>query len=229
MKNRSGLILDRRMAIGFVTFNEMLSFKDKVNTLIEHGYGVYVYDNSPETGNALRYIDCNGERKIRYFTCGQNIGLGVGMSTICAHAYYDGYDCLLFFDQDTRFTIKTIEFVLKLLSLVPIKEFSAISLTNDRYSSGDWNAPKESNRSDILVEERLLIRNSGSIFVLSALSEIGWFNTSYFVDGVDYEFSLRSHLDDYKIGCVEGVPDFDHESNGRGVWFRARAHSPLKK
>ena len=56
------------------------------------------------------------------------------------------------------------------------------------------------------------MHNSGSIFVLSALSEIGWFNTSYFVDGVDYEFSLRSHLDDYKIGCVEGVPDFDHES-----------------
>jgi rhamnosyltransferase len=54
--------------------------------------------------------------------------------------------------------------------------------------------------------------NSGTLFILKNLQKIGWHNRSYFVDGVDYEFCLRSHIHSFKIGLVSGIPGFDHES-----------------
>ena len=38
-----------------------------------------------------------------------------------------------------------------------------------------------------------LLRNSGIIFLLDHLKHINWFDTSFFVDGVDYDFCLRAN------------------------------------
>jgi rhamnosyltransferase len=54
--------------------------------------------------------------------------------------------------------------------------------------------------------------NSGSLYYLGNLKMINWHNESYFVDGVDYEFCLRSKKYNLKIGECSLAPGFDHKS-----------------
>jgi rhamnosyltransferase len=199
--------LHNKIVVGFVIFNESSEFSNKINLLVEYGCNVYIYDNSPELSYPRDSIGYKDGDNVHYMTCGHNIGLGVAMSTICAQAYFDGNEHLLFFDQDTVFSVRTLDFVFKTLLTLSVKKYSAISLSND----GGSNVLYDSDCSSI-IDETMLIRNSGSIFALPILNKIGWFNVSYFVDGVDYEFSLRSSLNGYKVGVVSPVPDFDHET-----------------
>ena len=189
------------MAVGFVLFHES-NFKEKIDIVAKSGFIIYIYDNSPDSKFARGYIQDEYKNCIRYFTSGVNAGLGVAMSTICAHAYYDKFEALLFFDQDTIFTRETLDFVYQHYRSQPnyLSNYAALSISNDKCHG---NAKFE--------KDVLLIRNSGSLFVLPNLRKIGWFNLNYFVDGVDYEVSLRSSINKYKLALITNVIGFDHE------------------
>src|ERR1035437_6532412 len=73
------------------------------------GCRVYVYDNTPEHSSTRQCI--NKLEHAVYYTAGKNMGLGVGLSTVCAQAYYESFPTLLFFDQDTIFNQETISFI----------------------------------------------------------------------------------------------------------------------
>ena len=92
-------------------YKEDKNFKDKLNSLINNNYIVYIYDNSPDSGYSKSYL--KKTKNVKYLTCGQNVGLAIAMSSICAQAYYDNdsFNKLFFLDQDTMFSLETIEFV----------------------------------------------------------------------------------------------------------------------
>jgi rhamnosyltransferase len=54
--------------------------------------------------------------------------------------------------------------------------------------------------------------NSGSLFFLKNLKNMGWHDEKYFVDCVDYEFCLKSQKVGLKIGAYMCTPGFDHSS-----------------
>jgi rhamnosyltransferase len=186
------------LAIGIVLYCPDEGVIKKINIINELGLEVFIFDNSPI--NKLSFDSV----KVHYLGNDKNPGLGVGLKKITSIAHDKGFDSMLYFDQDTLFSEETIKFVLKILQRNPqIKSsFSAISITE--------NGPLYKSSSDI--EETMLIRNSGTIFFLDNLKKINWFDTSFFVDGVDYEFCLRSKLHKFKIGIIGPAPGFDHVS-----------------
>ena len=200
------LIKSDVMAVGFVVFNEPANFSSRVKVLTDLGLKVYVYDNSPSSLLARSYISDKNSENISYFTSGKNVGLGIAMSTLCAQAYYDGFESLFFLDQDTVFTKETIYYMkdLFLKESVLLKEYSVLTI-----SDKDKN-PKLKKGLEKKISDVLLVRNSGSLFFLKNLSIMGWFDESFFVDGVDYEFSLRSSLNNLLMGAIHDVPGFNH-------------------
>ena len=58
----------------------------------------------------------------------------------------------------------------------------------------------------------MLAISSGSLFFLSNLNKMGGHNTSYFVDGVDYEICLNARRNQLKVGLCANTPGFDHVS-----------------
>lgn len=143
---------------------------------------------------------------INYYTNGKNLGLGVGLTTICYHSYLLGFNSILFFDQDTKFSLKTLKYISKISFEInnDFNLYAAIQFSNKLIK------PNMNNKYSIL-KKKLLI-SSGSLFNLKNLKKLGWHNTEFFVDCVDYEFCLRAHNNKYLLGEIATTPDFDHVS-----------------
>lgn len=191
------------LAIGFVAFNPEPAFYDRLKLLAGAGYETYVFDNSPESRETRTL--CKSLSNVRYSTAGKNVGLGIGLSIINATSYYDGYQVLLFFDQDTCFTSETLEY---------IRAFSGAhsSKTIEKYVAVAFDSQQSPNVLPYQIEDVVLAISSGSLFILENLKKIGWHNDTYFVDGVDYELCLRARSNGYRIGKCGNTPGFDHES-----------------
>lgn len=185
-----------KIAIGFVVYNSDEIFLDRLLQLINNGYTIYLFDNTPEKG-IFRDQSRNFEN-LKYSTCGKNVGLGYGIANITSNAYYDGFKNLIFFDQDTYFTIKTIEYINQNVSL--INNYAAILFTSEKSRKITSN----------FIEDCDLIINSGSLFNLNILSCLNWHSIKYFVDGVDYDFCLRAKKAGFKIGYHVSTPGYDH-------------------
>lgn len=185
-------------AIGLVLYHPEESLLKRVDQMIDLGFSVYVFDNSPlDTGYLHNF---QKKQSVFYLTAGKNVGIGYSLSTLCATAYAHGYQRLLFLDQDTGISAKTLDF---------IEEFpkSLHTSIQKQYAALVFSGHPASDHS---VQEVGLAISSGSLFNLSALQQIGWHNVNYFVDCVDYEFCVRARRYGFKIGLIKNTPDFDH-------------------
>lgn len=219
--------MNRSIALGFVTYNPESAFASRVQMAIESGFYVYIFDNTPEK-RSLGLL-ANGAAKIKYVTCGKNHGLGLGIQAVCAQAYYDGHEALVFFDQDSVFDESTLDFIE--MFFVQRPELKGT------HSAVVFNATKGSEESGSCFKEVALAINSGSLFYLNNLETLGWHSDRYFVDGVDYEFCLRSRLNGFRIAEYSCTPGFDHETEqpdqqyrflGKEYAMRAYAFSRIK-
>lgn len=195
----------RKISIGFVIYNTTPSLISRLKLALESGFTVYVFDNSPENGIARDF--CKSETKCIYTTCGKNVGLGFGISSVCAQAYYDSFLASIFFDQDTMFDKSTLDF---------IEEFYTRNRSlESNYSAVTFNARNfsVSNVGDkFKFNDVLMTINSGSLFFLENLKKLNWLNETYFVDCVDYEFCLNSSNNNMKIGECSITPGYDHDT-----------------
>lgn len=193
------------IALGFVTYAAEPALVQRLEASHAAGYRAYVFDNSPE--RELVRAACRSLAGSRYLTSGRNVGLGVGMASICAQAYYDGFPALLFFDQDTVFASSTLDF---------IREFYLAKLgVAATHSSVVFNAKRASDAADtdrLASHDVLLAISSGSLFYLENVRRIGWHNPTYFVDCVDYEFCLNSSAHGLLVAECSTTPGFDHET-----------------
>ena len=195
-----------KIAIGFVIYRPESSFYERLELIEKAGISFYVYDNSPEIPYAKLKIE--SLLHARYISSGKNEGLGVGLSDLCQGAYQEDFDGLLFFDEDTGFHLKTISFIQSFMNEnigYLLEKYSAVA-----FSGAQSNTSKKGN--DKLFFDVDFAINSGSLFILKNLEKLGWHNKSYFVDGVDYEFCLCSHIAGFRVGKYFDTPYFDHES-----------------
>jgi rhamnosyltransferase len=193
------------IALGFVTYAAAEPLLSRLQMADRAGFTCYLFDNSPES--ELVRNGCRTLERCSYLTCGKNVGLGYGLSSVCAQAYYDGCSCLLFFDQDTIFTADTLAFI-----DLWHRQNGHI---RDTHSAVVFNASAgQTHRGERTcnVRDVPLAISSGSLFFLDNLRKLNWHNEKYFVDCVDYEFCLRSSNNDFKVGEYSCTPGFDHES-----------------
>jgi len=198
--------MNQNMAVGIITYNPGESVLQRVRETASGGYKVYIFDNSPENALIRDYTHSTdaGASQVTYLTCGKNVGLGYGLAAVCAHAYYDSFPTLLFFDQDTVYSSMTLDYISGFYT-------ENIGLT-DKYSSIVFNSKSldaPAAEGPAVKDVRLAI-NSGSLYFLANLKKMNWHSTKYFVDCVDYEFCLSSSNHHLKIGEHSATPGFDH-------------------
>jgi rhamnosyltransferase len=184
--------------IGIILFHPEENVFKRIDQMIDHGLLIYVFDNSPDDEKYTKAIKTNS--KICYVTAGKNIGIGYALSTLCATAYASGHQKLLFLDQDTGISTRTLDFIEAYPKTLPNE-------IQQQYAALVFNGNLSTNHS---ITEVSLAISSGSLFNLPFLKQIGWHNEKYFVDCVDYEFCVRARRYGFKIGVVKNTPDFDH-------------------
>jgi rhamnosyltransferase len=210
----------RDVALGIVTYRPAGSLLARLQQALDAGFAVYVFDNSPDEPACRDSLE--GRPRAHYATDGRNAGLGVGISAVCSQAFDDGFPALLFFDQDTVFEARTLEFIDAFHRAHHMlgRDHSAV-LFNARSgtAASDVNAP-------MLRDIRMAI-SSGTMFFLDKLRAMNWHNRMYFVDCVDYEFCFRSECHGYRIAEFSATPGFDHlsEQPDRVFCFMGRQHA----
>ncbi|MDO8772759.1 MAG: glycosyltransferase [Burkholderiaceae bacterium] len=193
----------RKIVVGFIVYKPENGFIERLKRTIGEGFYVYVFDNSPSESSVRDF--CLEESEIKYLTLDKNVGLGLGLRSICTQAYYEGNSTLIFFDQDTVYQPETLDFIEKYyLSHLELEAvYSAIIFGADSsIISSDKGCFQD---VDVAI-------NSGSLFFLKNLKRLGWHNEKYFVDGVDYEFCLNSKRSGMKVGTFMCTPGFDHST-----------------
>jgi rhamnosyltransferase len=196
------------VAIGFITYNPIQSVILRLQDILNEGYYIYIFDNSPEKNIVRDFVKQSTEfsSQIVYLTCGKNAGLGFGLASICAQAYYDSFPALIFFDQDTVFSNVTLNYICNF--------YNENSYLDKSYSAIVFNSKNVENPDSQMhaVQDVRLAINSGSLYILKNLKKMNWHNIKYFVDCVDYEFCLSSNNFGFKIGENTTAPGFDHTS-----------------
>lgn len=197
--------MNTKFAVGFVIYQPTKAFTERLKLLSGVEHQIYLYDNSPIDGKAREIA--RTAKNICYLTCGKNVGLGIGISALCAQAYYDSQPALLFFDQDTVFDHRTLEFIGDFYEKNSglFAQYSAVVFNGE-------NIDQQHPANDSLLRDVLLARSSGSLFILENVKACNWHNENYFVDCVDYEFCLRSKRAGFKIAECAVTPGFDHQS-----------------
>lgn len=206
--------MKKNISIGVVTYKPDQNLTRRLQSAIDCGFSIYLFDNSPEDELIRNFCKRFKNYEITYITCGKNVGLGFGISSVCAQAYYDSFPALIFFDQDTVFDQSTLNF---------IEDFydKKGKISSD-YSAFCFNSKKYANscvKNDFIFKDVLLAINSGCLFILDNLKKINWMNEKYFVDCVDYEFCLNSRNHKYRIGECSNTPGFDHDTEQEDVKY----------
>lgn len=196
----------KKIAIGFVIYDPNPNQLNRIHDAARLGFSIYVYDNSPERINSKKFAQ--NRKDVTYLTCGKNVGLGRGMASVCAQAYYDQHSALVFFDQDTVFGDDTLNFIEEFYkNNLSLKfEYSAILFNSKDYSEN--NTTKTANVTSL--RDVPLAINSGSLFFLENMKKIDWHDDKFFVDCVDYDFCLKSEIHGFKIAEFSATPGFDH-------------------
>lgn len=105
--------MNSKVAVGIITYQPEEQVLQRIIEVVESGYKAYIFDNSPDDPIIRNYVkqEASDDTKITYVTCGKNVGLGIGLSALCAQAYYDSFPTILFFDQDTVFSRITLDYI----------------------------------------------------------------------------------------------------------------------
>ena len=219
------VIMNSKLAIGFVIYKPDSKVLTRLECIISLGFHLFLYDNSPKDGMVRSHCEKYSTLKqISYLTCGKNVGLGYGLSAVCAQAYYEGYLALLFFDQDTIFSAETLMYVEGLYVGNRDMWNDYISITFNSNTRDVSFSPPPGN--GLSVKEVFLTINSGSLFSLGNLCKMNWHAINYFVDCVDYELCLRANNMNLKIGLCTSAPGIDHKSEQGDIvckiWGRDR-------
>lgn len=186
-------------------------------SLVEMGFDVVFYDN----GGVPKYF--KESNSLAIYGCGSNIGLSAAVNYVLNLHNYETYKYFLFLDQDTIVSDSFYYPVLKSLSDLNYDSSIGAITFSDYVSSSQ-------------VSEVSYLRNSGSIFSINALKNIGLFDESFFVDMADYDISIRLRQAGYSIKLKQ-IGSFDHCSDqgnkefiffGKKITFRKYSSKRLK-
>lgn len=187
-------------SLAFVAYFPEESFYDRLDAVLAAEIACWVFDNTP--GGDQRLQQCCARGKAIYVHKQHtNIGLGPAMHYLLKQAWQEGEKCMVYFDQDTIFSLKSLGFIHDWLQSHADRQLAAIHFQSAQlpYSEGGFKVAK-------------LFFNTACWFDLDKLHHIGWHDASFFVEGVDYKFCLDASSAGYILGIVGGAPDLDHDS-----------------
>ena len=193
--------LDLDLSIVFVTFNPSEKFFDRINSFLLKGYHIYIYSNGNEYEALKKFTNNNN---FHIYSSNINRGIGYALNFLENIMIRDKIKNYLYLDQDTLVNIKILELALTKLHLIS---------DNTQYISFTFK-PQVSPIDEIIVPI-----NSGTVFNLKKISDVGFHDKGIFMDGVDFAFSLRSRIKGYRQLAIDSKNTFDHVAGQDGTQF----------
>lgn len=193
--------LKQEWLLVFVTYFPPQDFFERLQLTLDLGYTAIVFENTPVLSPELDKLKSHPAFVLLHEA--SNKGLGYAMKRGMQKAFEMGFAQAVYFDQDTLFTAKSLQWISQWLSeATQLDAFAAIQFAPNTAKLADDNS---------IIKKHLLI-NSACCFSLHKLEQLGWHDENYFVEGVDYKFCLDAAAKGYLLGMVNACPGIDHEA-----------------
>lgn len=205
-----------------VSFNDGAALIKTVNALVGQVGKVVIVDNAskPETRSCIAELEATLGIEPVYLH--ENMGIGGALNIGVSIARKEHFDWVLTMDQDS---IAAPQMVSEMLMSAEKCQDAAVicaSLVADRI---------EKRNKDKVVASAI---TSGNLVKVSCLQFVGDYNERYFIDSVDFEFSLRARNAGYRIVKC-GSANLHHRLGETrvvslmGYKYRYTLHSPLRR
>lgn len=200
-----------KFPVAIVLYNPSLSAINRIINFVDLGVNLYIFDNSEKKNDLFL-----NQKGIMYYSYEYNYGLSFSLNFICNRIKEDKFDSFLFFDQDTIFTIQTLEFVQNFVNYKNLINDSilnsalAVNFRDNSVLNSPLNIINTRFFSSYSINEVFFNINSGTMYFLKNYYLFNWFDNKYFVDGVDYSFSLDVIINKFRNFSITNVPGLNH-------------------
>lgn len=214
-----------------VTFHPDAKVLENLSVLRPQTDRLIVVDNGSSDGELTPLRELCDALGAELLENGENLGIATALNQGVAAARETNCSWVLLFDQDSRVTDGFVEAMVRFFLSNPWGDRLAIA--NPRYVDFRLGTPLPQHREiDGVLESAT---TSGSLSRMSLFDETGGFADELFIDGVDYEYSLRARAKGYVIAtCAEAVllhSPGDPTSHGfpGSKPFQASNYAPIRR
>lgn len=213
-------------AVGIVTYNpDVNRLKDNLEAVLENDsidIVVIVDNNSKNRHDILELVNDNAN--IMFIPLDDNKGIAYALNTICLQAQARGDKWVLTLDQDS---IPQPHMADELLAFVEEGIGILCPRTEDRNMGRQYTTSTQGcDKIDYVI-------TSGNLVNVKAWEQVGKFDESLFIDGVDFDFCLRLHQFDYTIARINHLYILHEVGHGKSIKILNRQisimnHAPLR-
>jgi rhamnosyltransferase len=166
--------------------------------------GMIVVDNGSDELTVVELRKAAAELRFDLLENGDNLGLAIGLNLGAQQARAQGFEWVVFFDQDSEATPTLIHKLIHVFIGHPSRDRLAVVVPRYVDRRTGLNLPPRYN--DRRESELAFAMTSGSLMPLSLLEEQGWFEEGLFIGGIDFDYSLRVRSSGYKLfECSDAV------------------------
>src|SRR4051812_16282083 len=195
MPQKRGLMASKldqsaRVCAIVVTYHPHAAFLENVKNLAAEVASVIVADNTEgvETPECLRAVQ--NARGVEILRNGENRGIAVALNLGIKQAIGLGFQWVATFDQDSAITSNYFESMFAAYESCPFRDHVPLIAPELCYSEPE-SQQKRGSDAHFLFSETTTAMTSGSLIRTDILATAGFYDETFFMDYVDYEFCLR--------------------------------------
>ncbi len=199
-----------------LSFNNPNELEKTVRALVEEVDLVYVVDNGSRIENANKIKRLQDQYHFEVCFLEKNFGIGKALNHAVSKAKRDNFHWLLTMDQDSVFQHGFMNAFYE----CALKTGARVLAANTQGES----CQRSYSQTQLAI-------TSGNLVNISIYDEVGIYNEWLFIDGVDFEFSLRLRTHSIPIFWVSDAL-LEHKLGDRDVKWCRRVHSfhsPLRR
>ena len=186
------------ISAGIVLFNPDINrLKENISAVIVQCTHIYLVDNGSNNIDEVKeLLNQYNQSKISILCNTENQGIAKALNQLTAAAQKGGFEWILTLDQDSVAPSNIVEEFEKYTNNLNAGMLCPVICDRNK---GVAVEAKDGHKE---IDECI---TSGSLLNIKAWGEIGSFDESMFIDGVDFDICYRLRKNGYKILCVQSV------------------------
>ena len=186
------------ISAGIVLFNPDINrLKENISVVIVQCAHIYLVDNGSNNIDEVKgLLNQYNQSKISILCNLENQGIAKALNQLTTAAQKEGFDWILTLDQDSVAPSNIVEEFEKYTNNLNTGMLCPVICDRNK---GVVIEAKDGYKE---IDECI---TSGSLLNITAWREIGGFDESMFIDGVDFDICYRLRKNGYKILCIQSV------------------------
>jgi rhamnosyltransferase len=203
-----------------ITYNPDSRLRESISVVGKIFRNIVIIDN--HSFNDVRSLI--GNNNLNYIQNEENFGIAKALNIGADFAFKNGAEWILMLDQDSIPRYDILEVFKSVYSQYNLK---------NRIGQIGVSIPQLSTKKSPFKDVKVLI-TSGTLLSLRIFNEVGRFREDFFIDSVDFEYSLRIRKKGY-VNLLSPEFGIDHQLGNtrvKKIWFltiSSSNHSPIRR